>query len=88
MDPGQMYFKPLADKVHDIKSTEKGVEQMCRIMENEFLSGREEGREEGIAAMVSALKELGVTISKTVETIAEKFQFSKEEAEEKVKLYW
>lgn len=54
--------------------------------------GREEGRmemrEEGIKALVVTLKELSQTPSLVIQTLAEQFGLSPEEAAEKVKLYW
>ena len=50
--------------------------------------GREEGREEGIKALVVTLKELSQTPSLVIQTLAERFDLSAEEAEEKMKLYW
>ena len=52
------------------------------------VEGRVEGREEGIKALVVTLKELSQTPSLVIQTLAEQFGLSAEEAEEKMKLYW
>lgn len=46
-DPKDMYSRVLADEVTLYKSTDKGVNHMCRIMEDLTNESREEGRLEG-----------------------------------------
>ena len=70
------------------------VENVCTAVkkwEKEWYeNGREEGREEGrtegrksgIADMVSAMKELGITQEVIVEKLCEKFEFTEEEAKQ------
>ena len=50
--------------------------------------GREEMRETGIKALVVTLKELSQTLDLVIQTVAEQFDLSLEEAEEKTKQYW
>ena len=50
--------------------------------------GREEGREEGIKALVVTLKSLFQPLDLVIQTVAERFGLSLEEAEEKTKQYW
>ena len=54
--------------------------------------GREEGRmemrEESIKMLVVTLKGLSHTLDLVIQTVAEKFGLSLEEAEEKTKQYW
>ena len=50
--------------------------------------GREEGREEGIKALVVTLKRLSQGLDLVIQTVAERFGLSLEEAEEKTKQYW
>ena len=50
--------------------------------------GREEGREEGIKALVVTLNKLSQTLDLAVQTVAERFNLSLKEAEEKAKQYW
>lgn len=45
---GDMHSKILADRVHELKETQKGVEFMCREMEQIYSEGMEKGIEEGI----------------------------------------
>ena len=50
--------------------------------------GREEMRETGIKALVVTLKRLSQTLDLVIQTVAEQFDLSLEEAEEKTKQYW
>ena len=50
--------------------------------------GREEGREEGIKVLVVTLKRLSQGLDLVIQTVAEQFGLSLEEAEEKTKQYW
>ena len=49
---------------------------------------REEMRETGIKALVVTLKRLSQTLDLVIQTVAEQFDLSLEEAEEKTKQYW
>ena len=46
---GDMHSKILADRVHELKETQKGVEFMCREMEQIYSEGIENGEKLGIA---------------------------------------
>ena len=70
VDPDEMYYKPLAEQARYYKKNEKGVEAMCRIMED--LIDREK-RE-----MILRMKEMGKLSS---EDIAEITDFTVEEVE-------
>ena len=50
--------------------------------------GQEEGREEGIKVLVVTLKSLSQPLDLVIQTVAEQFGLSLEEAEEKIKQYW
>ena len=50
----------MADRVHELKETEKGVEHMCKEMEALRLEGVEEGRLEEKRENARNLKRLGV----------------------------
>ena len=52
------------------------------------VGGREEGREEGIKVLVVTLKRLSQGLDLVIQTVAEQFGLSPEEAEEKTKQYW
>ncbi len=62
-DPDEMHYKQLADKVRYFKQDEKGVETMCRVMEEMRNSAKDEVRIESAKKM---LKD-GVSIEKTAE---------------------
>ena len=47
-----------------------------------------QGREEGIKVLVVTLKSLSQSLDLVIQTVAERFGLSLEEAEEKAKLYW
>lgn len=49
---------------------------------------REEGRQEGIMAVITLLKELGVSREDTLEKLREKFKLSQVQAEEYMDNYW
>ncbi len=42
-----MYSKVLAERVHELKETEKGVDFMCREMEEIYSEGMEIGEKRG-----------------------------------------
>ena len=50
-DAEDMYFDLLAEKTRYLKENPKGVNEMCKVMEDlrteSYAEGREEGREEG-----------------------------------------
>ena len=50
--------------------------------------GRKEMRETGIKALVVTLKRLSQGLDLVIQTVAEQFGLSPEEAEEKTKQYW
>jgi len=62
-DPGEMYFKQLADKVRYFKEDEKGVAAMCKVMEDMRMSVADEVRVENAKKMLAD----GVAIEKVAE---------------------
>ena len=46
-DPDDMHFAVLADHVREVKSNQKGVREMSRVLEEMYNEGRNEGRNEG-----------------------------------------
>lgn len=56
----EMYSKVLADRVRELKETQKGVEMMCREMDKIYNDGKEEGREEG---EIKAKKEMALSMT-------------------------
>lgn len=73
-NPADMYYKPLADQVRYYKEDAKGVEAMCRIVEDIV---EKEKREEKIA-MIAKMKRVGKLSN---EDIAEITGFTVEEIE-------
>lgn len=69
---GDMYSEVLADRVRALKETPKGVDSMCRELEQLYLDGKEEGilkgRAEGRAeGILSNIKSLMATLGLSIE---------------------
>lgn len=61
-DPGEMYFDLMREMAGYYKENPKGVNEMCREMEDLRNKAREEGKDEGMnlfAALINRLTELG-----------------------------
>lgn len=67
---------------------EKEEVDMCKALEDLYADGKEEGREEGIRALLEICKELGVTRKDMSERLEEKFSISTREAEQYLTDYW
>lgn len=71
---------------------EGGEVNMCQALKEMLMDEREEGREEGrrqgVKSLVEVCKSLGATWEKAEELLAEKFQLSKEDTEQYMKMYW
>lgn len=72
----------LAERVRELKETEKGVEQMCREMEEIRYEGVEEGRLEGIETGISVgrlaeKKETAISLAKDGMSVAKIAQILK-----------
>lgn len=64
----EMYSKVLADRVRALKETPKGVDNMCRELEQLYLDGEKRGIEKGIEkGIVSSLKSLMTTLGLSIE---------------------
>ena len=95
-DPKDMHYPELAAENRRLKETEEGAKQMESVVDRIFVEGRAEGRKEGreemretgIKALVVTLKRLSQTLDLVIQTVAEQFDLSLEEAEEKTKQYW
>ena len=46
-DPAEMKCKVLAERVDYLKNSKEGVGKMCKLMDDLWLNGKEEGKEEG-----------------------------------------
>jgi len=60
----EMQAGALADRVHELKETEKGVEHMCKEMEALRLEGVEEGRLEEKRENAKSMAEDGMTVDR------------------------
>ena len=58
------------------------------IREESFEDGLEKGREEGITSMITSLKECDIPVSRVLSLLIKDFNLHREEAEEKIRLYW
>lgn len=64
----EMYSEVLADRVRALKETPKGVDTMCRELEQLYLDGEKRGIEKGIEkGIVSSLKSLMATLGLSIE---------------------
>lgn len=64
VDPDQMHFDILADRVKYFKKTKEGLSIMCKVVEDLCNESRNEGRAEGenrLAKLISLLLENGLT---------------------------
>lgn len=77
-------FPATSKRKHYFKEEEKGVSEMCKIMQEI----KEEGIKEGIQAFIEAAKEWNHTYEAIKEKIMEKFKQSEEEADGWMKMYW
>ena len=59
----EMYSKVLADRVRALKETPKGVDNMCRELEELYLYGEKRGIEKGVASSLRNVMEKGVASS-------------------------
>ena len=70
---GDMYSKILADRVHELKETQKGVEFMCREMEQIYSEGIESGMEKGELKKAKetalSLAEMGLSVDKIAQAV-------------------
>ena len=85
-DAEKMYNSILADRVRELKHTQKGVERMCREMEQIYSEGIEIGEKRGIElgalekARETAISLVGMGLS--VDKIAEAVKISEEVVKE------
>lgn len=78
---GDMYSNILADRVYELKETQKGVEFMCHEMEQIYSEGIENGIEKGIKKgiekgieqgkreTVLSLAEMGLSVEKIAKAV-------------------
>ena len=59
----EMFHGPVAERTRQLKETEKGVEEVCRMMEERCRRERQEGKWEGVMDSVKILMEkMGYTV--------------------------
>ena len=61
---------------------------MCELFDQYTRRGRKEGIREGLQALISTCRELGVSFDETVAKVSEKFSLGEEEARKNMQLYW
>ncbi|MCM1193709.1 MAG: Rpn family recombination-promoting nuclease/putative transposase [Butyrivibrio sp.] len=61
---------------------------MCELFDQYTRRGRQEGRKEGLQALISTCKDLGASFEVTVSKVKEKFSLGEEEARKNMQLYW
>ena len=66
---GDMHSKILADRVHELKETQKGVEFMCREMEQIHSEGIESGEMQKAKETTIALAEMGLPADKIAKAV-------------------
>ena len=66
---GDMHSKILADRVHELKETQKGVEFMCREMEQIYSEGIESGEMQKAKETTIALAEMGLPADKIAKAV-------------------
>ena len=65
-DADDMNFRELAEKVRFYKEDEKGVAEMCKVMED---MRNEEAKKIRLEAIKSIMESFGVTIEKAMESL-------------------
>ena len=75
-----MYSEVLAERVRTLKETPKGVDNMCRELEQLYSEGRAEGRAEGrVENVISSIKSLTKTLGLSIEAAMAALQIPAEE---------
>ena len=67
----------MADRVHELKETEKGVEHMCKEMEALRLEGVEEGRLEEKKETARNLNDMGLPIEQIAQALKVNVQLTR-----------
>lgn len=82
-NPNDMYYPQIAEKTRFFKENEKGVKVMCKLMEDLYQEGKQDGLEEGkIQGAVEVLKNLDMPYELILQQIQEKFNLTEEKAKE------
>ena len=67
----EMYSDILVKRVRELKETQKGVESMCREMDQIYKEGREEGKMETKRENAISMAELGMSIDQIAKVVKE-----------------
>ncbi|MBO5278188.1 MAG: transposase [Lachnospiraceae bacterium] len=65
-----------------------GKVNMCKAIQEMLEDERQEGRQEGIQALIETCQELGMTKEQTADKVSQKFKISKANAGEYMEKYW
>ncbi len=57
-------------------------------LEQGLSQGREQGLEQGICSLIQSFNDVGLDKDRTVSQLMEKYSLTREQAEEKIQLYW
>ena len=66
-----MYSEVLAKRVKELKETERGVEHMCRAMDELYHEGQDAGSHEGKREMALSMAEMGISAEKIAQAAKE-----------------
>lgn len=68
-DAKDMYSKVLAERVRELKETEKGVDFMCQELEEIYSEGMEIGERKKAKETVKSLSEMGLSVDKIAKAV-------------------
>ena len=86
-DASDMNFELMADRTRYLKENPKGVNEMCKLIEDMRKEEREEGRKEGVFALIDTLKEFNVPDAEILDRICKKFSVDMPTANKYVEKY-
>lgn len=64
-----MYSKVLAERVYELKETQKGVDFMCQELEQIYSEGMEIGERKKARETVKSLSEMGLSVDKIAKAV-------------------
>lgn len=83
------FLQSNASEVFNMLFTEFDIDEAKEVWKEEGIEmGQKAGRQEGIAALISACNELGISYDKTLQKVMEKYKLSEKEAKEKMQEHW
>ncbi len=88
-DPNEMHYPELAERTGYWKNSKEGGLGMSNVIEEIVEEMKDDWLNEGEAiGAIKAYKDFGISVDTVIEKVVEKFNLSREEAAEKVALYW